>query len=97
MGKILKAFVTDQIHIDAIAEKYSPEHKKFYEKSCELCEELEKKLNDDEKKMLDELMEAMFNDGACYAEEKFIRGYKLGVLITAEVYQGQDDFLGIDT
>lgn len=97
MGKILKAFVTDQIHIDAIAERHSPEYIKFYKKSCELQEELEKKLNGDEKELLDDLMETMFTNGACYAEEKFIRGFKLGMLITAEVYQGQDEFLGINT
>ena len=66
MGRILTAFATDQIHIDAIGEKHSLEYKKFYEKSCELRKELEKMLNDDEKALLDDLMEAMFNNGACY-------------------------------
>lgn len=97
MGKILKAFVTDQIHMDAVVERPSPQQKKFYEKSCRLRDELEKKLNADEKELLDELMEAVFFDGACYSEEKFIRGYKLGVLITSEIYQEQGEFFGSDT
>lgn len=97
MGKILAAFVTDQLRADAIVEKHSSQHKRLYEKSCKLREELEKQLNDDEKEMLDNLMEAMFDDGACYAEEKFIRGFKLGMLIASEVYQEQDEFLGRET
>ena len=94
MGKILKAFVTDQLHVDALTEKHSLEYKRNYEKSCELQEKLEKELNGNEKEMLDELMDAMFTNGACYGEEKFIRGFRLGVLIMIEVFEGQDEFLG---
>lgn len=94
MGKLLRAFVTDQLHVDALTEKHSSEYKRNYEKSCELQEELEKKLNDNEKELLDELMDAMFTNGACYAEEKFIRGFRLGVLMMIEVFEGQNEFLG---
>lgn len=94
MGRMLKALATDQININAITERPSPQHKRLYKRSCELQAELEKKLNDDEKELLDKLMDTMFEDGSCYAEEKFIRGYKLGVLMTAEVYQEQGEFFG---
>lgn len=91
MGKILDAFAID--HIDSIVEKRSPKHKRLYEKSHQLRAELEKKLNDGEKQILDSLMETMFDEGACYAETKFIRGYRLGVLMMVEVFEGQNEFI----
>ena len=53
----------------------------------------EKKLNTEEKELLTELIDVIFNEGNVDAKKKFERGYRLGVLMTAEIFMEQDTFL----
>ena len=93
MGKILEAFLTDQLRVDSGTERRSPEHQKLCDKGEELQEKLAEKLNDEEKEMLTELVETLFEQ-SCYEEQgKFERGYKLGFLMTVEIFAEQDTFL----
>lgn len=93
MGKILKAFLTDQLRVNDGAESQDSEHQLLCEKVCELQEKLAKKLNEEEKKTLMELVNTSFEESCCYAESKFQRGYLLGVLMATEVFSEQDTFL----
>ena len=93
MGKILEAFLTDQLRVDSGTEGRSPEHKQLCDRGSELQEKLAQKLNEEEKEILAELVETLF-DESCYEEQrKFERGFRLGVLITAEIFTEQDTFL----
>lgn len=92
MGKILEAFLTDQLRVDSGTERRSPEHQKVSDRGCELQEKLAEKLNDEEKEMLTELVETLFDESCYDAEAKFQRGFRLGVLMTAEIFAEQDMF-----
>ena len=46
MGKILDAFLTDQLHVDSGTEQLTPEHKALREKSMALQNQLAETLND---------------------------------------------------
>ena len=94
MGRILEAFAEDEIHVIPSNEIQSPKHQKLFDKVCELQEKLEEKLNNEDKKLLDELMDAVAEESSCYAQSKFIRGYRLGVLMTMEVMSEQETFFG---
>lgn len=85
--------MTDQLRLDSGAEERSPEHKKLFDRSCELQENLAKKLNDEEKELLTELVETLFDESYYDAETKFLRGFRLGVLMTAEIFAEQNIFL----
>ena len=50
-------------------------------------------MNDKQKAVLKELTETLFDEACCAEELKFERGFRLGVLITAEIFFGQDIFL----
>lgn len=93
MGKIIEAFLTDQLRVDSGTEKRTPKHQELAERSFELQEKLAEKLNDEEKEMLTELVEVSFDESCCDAELKFQRGFRLGVLMTAEIFSEQDIFL----
>ena len=93
MGKILDAFLTDQLHVDSGTEQLTPEHKALCEKSMALQNQLAETLNDKQKAVLKELTEPLFDEACCAEELKFERGFRLGVLITAEIFFGQDIFL----
>lgn len=93
MGKILEAFLTDQLRVDSGTKKRSPEHQKVSDRGCELQEQLAEKLNNEEKVLLTELMDTLFDESCLDAETKFQRGFRLGVLMTAEIFAEQDIFL----
>lgn len=70
----------------------SPNIKNFA-RGYELQEKLGEKLNAEEKELLTELVEPLFDEGCVDAEKKFERGFRLGVLMTAEIFTEQDIFL----
>lgn len=90
MGKILKEFARNNFHTDIQDEKRSPEHEKLCEQIFALQTELEEKLNNTEKRLLNQLMDTIADENSCYAQEKFIRGYRLGVLMTMEILTEQE-------
>lgn len=93
MGKILEAFLTYQLHADSGTEGRSSKQKRLCDKGSELQNKLAEKLNDEEKEMLTELIDTLFEE-SCYDEQKkFERGFRLGILITAEIFAEQNIFL----
>ena len=89
----MNAFLTDQLLLDDDRVNRTPEHQKLCDKGLELQERLEEKLNDEEKKLLDSLVNALFDEGTCYGQDKFVRGYQLGVLMTIEAFEARDSFI----
>ncbi len=96
MGKILDAFAEDQLHVNAVKEKRTRHHQHLCEQIETLQNELEEKLNDKEKKQLQNLVNTIFQEGCCDVHNKFIRGYQLGALMTMEIFWERDSFLGDD-
>ena len=93
MGNIVTAFLTDQLRVDSGTERRTPEHQALCEKGNRLQDELAKTLNDTQKAILEELVETLFDESSCNEQVKCERGFRLGVLITAEIFFGQDTFL----
>lgn len=85
--------MTEQLRVDSGTERRTPEHQALCEKGDELQDQLAEMLNDKQKAILEELVVTLF-DESCYNEQiKFERGFRLGVLITSEIYYAQDIFL----
>lgn len=93
MGRILEAFSDEQLLVNAVIEKRSPAHQKYCEQVCEFHAKLEERLNDEQRKLLVQLLDAMENEHNCDAQNRFIRGYSLGVLMATEVMEERDKFL----
>lgn len=93
MGNIVTAFLTDQLRVDSGTQRRTPEHQALCEKGNELQKQLAKTLNDSQKAMLEELVETLFDESSCNEQVKFERGFRLGVLMTSEIYYAQDTFL----
>lgn len=94
MGKILDAFVSNQLHVEPVPEKRTKHHQYLCEQMEKLQNELKERLNDEEKEMLMELIDTIFEESCCDVTNKFVRGYRLGVLMTMEVFMEQDSFMG---
>ena len=62
----------------------SKEYTSKLEKANKLQEQLEKLLNDEEKKLFDEFLSANSKIGSCFEQEKFIDGFILGARLMIE-------------
>ncbi len=96
MGKILDAFVDGQLHVNPVTEKRTNHHQYLCEQVEILQNKLEKKLNDEDRELLKKLADTYFDESCCDVHNNFVRGYRLGVLMTMEVFSGQGSFLGDD-
>lgn len=92
MERFLRAFASDQLQVIEVTETRSPKRQRLIDESYKLHTELEQKLNTEEKELLERLLDTNADENTLYAEDKFIRGYRLGVLMTMEVFAGQDRF-----
>ena len=93
MRNILTALLTDQLRMDSGMERRTPEHQALCEKGNELQNRLDETLNAKQKEILEELVETLFDESSCNEQVNFERGFRLGVLITSEIYYAQDTFL----
>ena len=73
MGKILDAFSDEQLLVNAVTEKRSPEHQKYCEQVCTFLKELEENLNEEQNRLLQKLLEAIENEHNCDAQNRFVR------------------------
>lgn len=92
MGKILEAFLTDQLRVDSGTERRTPEHQALCEKGGELQDQLAETLNDKQKKILEELVETLFDESSCNEQVKFERGFRLEVLIRQKFFMRKTHF-----
>ena len=78
----MQALASDQLLVNDVSGERTPEHQRICNKCCKLQEELEKKLDEDAKLLLTELVNAIYDEGYQEAVSSFDRGYSLGVLTT---------------
>ena len=90
MGKILEAFFKGEIDIDG---GRTPRQQELGKEVRGFHEELKKRLDGGDKELLERLVDTMLDEGACYGEKMFERGYQLGMLMAAEVFLERDSFL----
>ncbi len=93
METFLRAFVSDQLQVNKVTETRSPKRKKLIDEGYKLFTELEQKLNSEEKELLERLLDINADENTLCAEDRVILGYRLGVLMTMEVFTGIDTFL----
>ncbi|MBO5032990.1 MAG: hypothetical protein J6D08_14130 [Lachnospiraceae bacterium] len=92
MGKILEAFANNELLVVELSDKRSPQRKKLMEEGEKLHAALKEKLNDEQKEMLEQLIETIYQENCHYIQERLIRGYRLGVLMTMEVFSERDTY-----
>lgn len=92
MDKFLRALAGDELQVVEVTETRSPKREQLITDSYNLYIELEQKLNNEEKELLERLLDINAEEKCLYADDKFIRGYRLGVLMTTEVFTEQETF-----
>ena len=51
-----------------------------------------RRYNEKDKEILEQLLELVSEEGCCYAQDNFMRGYCLGALMTIEIFSEQNSF-----
>lgn len=90
----MQSLASDQLLVNDVSGERTPEHQRICDKCCNLQEELEKKLDEDAKLLLTELVNAIYDEEYQEAVSSFDRGYSLGVLTTMEVFEHYNSFFG---
>ena len=60
---------------------------------CKTAEALDARLDDEGKKLLEQLSDAQMDESHLYAVDQFVRGYRIGMLMMLEVLGGASDLL----
>lgn len=75
MSTILEALTNNDLHVLEITEKRSPKRQKLIDLSVILRSKLEQNINDSDKELLDQLLNAVYDETSLYAQDRFINGY----------------------
>lgn len=88
MGKILEALAEDNLCINPATFKGNSEYRKAIRAMCDTAEELENKLNGEEKELFEQYRNAQADESHIYNVDRFVTGYRVGVLMMFEVFSG---------
>ena len=92
MKSILREFALGNISMDGSIKKDS-EYARAARKMVDYEEKLKFALNEEHKEMVDNFINAHDEVNLIEANEKFVCGYRLGVLMTMEVFNGIEDVI----
>lgn len=93
MGRILDALATDNLSLMPSFYEGSAEYRRARNLFADLGEELLTRLNEEEKKLLEDYTSAQADESQIYSVDRFVTGYRLGVLMTMEVFAGKNDLI----
>ena len=93
MRSILEEFACGNISPEIKYFKSDSEYGRAMQKLADIEEKLSSALTDEEKQMLDEFVGSQAKISCLSGKDKFIYGYRLGVLMTMEVFNGLDDLI----
>ena len=93
MGKILEAIATDHLCVEPVIYEGDSKFNRARSRYCSLGEKLMAKLNEEEQKMLDDYSTAQTEESLLYGNDRFVKGFRLGVLMMMEVITDKDDLI----
>lgn len=93
MGKILEAIATDHLCVEPPIYEGDSKFNRARNRYCTLGEKLLEKLNEEERKLLDDYSTAQTEESLLYGNDRFVKGFRLGVLMMMEVITDEDDLI----
>ncbi|MCL2852637.1 MAG: hypothetical protein FWE20_06345 [Defluviitaleaceae bacterium] len=94
MKSVLEEFACGGITGDRVFHlKKDSRYERIMEIFCECEDKLTSVLDDEMKETLKQLLEAQSDSSLIEGTERFICGYRLGVLMTMEVFNGSDEII----
>ena len=78
---ILEAFANETLCVIPTVYKGNAAYKKALRAMCKTAEALDARLDDEGKKLLEQLSDAQMDESHLYAVDQFVRGYRIGMLM----------------
>lgn len=92
MRRMLRSLATGDFCTQTIVEKRSPEHQKASDTAYGLLEQMEKKLNSEEKELFEKAVDALITEHSYSEANEFIRGFRLGAILILEILENTEEF-----
>lgn len=93
MTNILEAIATDHLCVEPEIYKSSSELRRARNRYCDFGEKLMAKLNEEDQKLLEDYSTARTEENVLYGNDRFIKGFRLGVLMMMEIVMNEDDLI----
>lgn len=93
MNKILTALADDNLCINPTTFRGNKEYREAIKGVYETAENLDAKLNDEEKKLFEKFRDFQSDESHIYEVERFIRGFRVGALMMVEVFAGSAELV----
>lgn len=93
MKSILEAFAKNRLYTITCDYQNTTEYEKISLKSYDIRKNLTITLNDEQKKLLDELFNVHKEMNHMSEIEQFVHGYQIGALMLAEAFSAVDDLI----
>lgn len=93
MDKILKALAEDKLCMNPQTFKGNVEYSRAFEEMHRKLNELDEKLSIEGKEIFEQYCDAKADENHIFTTDQFVRGFRLGVLIMLEVFDGTDSLL----
>lgn len=93
MASILEALATDHLCVEPAIYKSSSELRTARARYCELGEKLMERLSEEDRKILEDYRTAKTEESVLYGNDRFIKGFRLGILMMMEVVMNEDDLI----
>ena len=92
MRRMLRSLATGDFCTRTTMEKRSSEHQKASDTAYGLLEQMEKKLNSEERELFEKAVDALTAEH-CYSEaNEFVRGFRLGAILMLEILENAEEF-----
>ena len=86
MGKFLEYLASESLFSDPDFCRYNAEYKEAVRLMCSAEESLQARLTGEDKQLFEQFSNALSDENAACATNRFVTGYRLGVLMTMEVF-----------
>lgn len=96
MGKLLEAFAENELSVIPVTYKGNAQYQEAVDSMCRLAEQLSEKLDEEGNQLFEKFRNAQAKAEWNYARDRFIDGYRTGVLMMTEIFTESDDLIGGD-
>ena len=93
MNSILEAFANRNITVEPQSCWRNPDYKEAIRLALQNREKLSEKLNEEEQELLEKYIDARTEEYIIENDDRFIHGFKLGLILTAEAFVTGGDLI----
>lgn len=93
MGKILEAFAEEELSVVPVTYRGNAEYRAATNTMCELAELLSEKLDEEGCQLFEKFRDAQAKAEWIYARDRFIDGYRTGILTMTEIFTESDSLI----